>query len=178
MRFLIVFDSSRFEDWPSLSRIISELARSCCLKVCVIASQFIVGIDLIQSVLIAEEFVLGEAHVVFLLIEFIGLFCSKVLTPTSRVVPMMAFKDILSFFIKENSIFEVIIETHELSEVAAIVPAFQLAHFEVRLPHLFLFSQYVEACPRLRVTTESLLRNGHHLLRCYMKNKVIVIEKL
>ena len=83
VRFLVVFDSSGSEDGSSVSRVISKFALGSCFEVGVIAAEFVVGIDLIESVLIAEELILGEAHVVFLGIEFIGLFSGKVLTPTS-----------------------------------------------------------------------------------------------
>ena len=106
MRFLIVFDPSCSEDGSSVSRVISEFTLCRCFEVRVIASQFIVGIDLIQSILIAEELILSEAHVISFGIEFIGLFSREGLTATSGMVPMVVFQHILGLFIDNVSVLE------------------------------------------------------------------------
>ena len=89
MRFLIILDASGSELRSTLIRVISELILLRRLKVSVITAKLIVRRYLIQCVLISFEFILGEADVVTLRIEFVGLFCREVLTITSRVVPMV-----------------------------------------------------------------------------------------
>jgi hypothetical protein len=83
VRFLVILDSSGSEDGSSVSGVISKFALGSCFEVRVIATQLIVSINLIQGILIAEELILGEAHVISLRVEFIGLLSCKVLTPTS-----------------------------------------------------------------------------------------------
>ena len=99
MRFLVVLDPSGSEDGSSVRGVISEFALGSCFKVGVIAAQFIVGVDLIQSILIAEELILREAHIISFGIEFVGLLSGKVLTVASRMVPMVVLKNILVLFL-------------------------------------------------------------------------------
>lgn len=99
MRFLVVLDPSCSEERASVIRVISEFSLSRRLEVCVIATQLVMCIDLIEGVLVAEELILGEADIVPFGIEFVGLFCRKVLAITSRVVPMMMLQHILRFLI-------------------------------------------------------------------------------
>jgi len=91
MRFLIILDSSSSEYGSSVSRVISEFTLGGCFKVSVIAAQFVMGIDLIQRILVAEVLILSEAYIISFCMELVGLFCGEVLTPTSRMVPMVVF---------------------------------------------------------------------------------------
>ena len=82
VRFLVVLDPSRSEEWPSVIRVISEFALSSRFEVRVIATQFIVRIDLIEGVLVTEKLILCETNIISLGIKFISLFGSEVLTIT------------------------------------------------------------------------------------------------
>lgn len=83
MRFLVVLDPSCLEEWCSVSRVISEFTLRGRLEVRVIATEFVVSINLIKGVLVAKELILSEADIISLGIEFIGLFRGKVLAITS-----------------------------------------------------------------------------------------------
>ena len=63
VRFLVVLDPSCSEERASVIRVISEFSLSRRLEVCVIATQLVMGIDLIEGVLVAEELILGEADI-------------------------------------------------------------------------------------------------------------------
>lgn len=91
VRFLVVLHPSRSEEWSSVIRVISEFALSSRLKVRVIASQLVVSVNLIEGVLVTEELVLREVHIISFGIEFISLFCREVLAITPGVIPMMVF---------------------------------------------------------------------------------------
>lgn len=104
MRFLIIFNSLCFEKSSSILGVIPEFAHRCRFKVRVISTQLVVGINLVKSILVPKEFILSKVHIIFLSIEFISLFSCKVLTITSRMVPMMIFENILGLLIDNESI--------------------------------------------------------------------------
>lgn len=89
MRFLVILDTSCLEQRPSVGGVVPEFTLGRRLEICEIAAQLVVRVNLIQRILIAEELILSEANIIPFRIEFIGLFRRKVLTPTSRVVPMV-----------------------------------------------------------------------------------------
>ena len=71
-------------------------------------------IDLVQRVLIPEELILGEIHIISLEIEFISLLRCEILTITPRMVPVMILKNILSFLIDLESISVSVIMVNKL----------------------------------------------------------------
>ena len=82
------------------------------------------GIDLVQGVLVPEELILSEVHIISLHVEFISLLCCEVLTITPRMVPMMIFKYIFSFLIYLESISVSIVVMNKLFKIAAFIAAF------------------------------------------------------
>ena len=74
--------------------------------------------------MISEEFVLCEADVVPLRIEFICLLGCEVLTPTPGVVPVVVLKNVFVFLCYDSAVLQLILVAHELSEVAALISAF------------------------------------------------------
>jgi len=173
MRFLVVFRPSSLEDWTALIRVVTEHTLRRRLEVGMITTELVMIVDLIKGVLISKKFVLCKANVVPLGIEFVGLFGRKVLTPTPGVVPMMVgFQSILGLSRNDNTVFELVIVTHELAQIAAFESTFQNAHIEVSLSHLFFFFSYVEDRAWFRTVSVSLLRRRHELFRSYRNNKV------
>ena len=144
MRFLIILDPSRLEPWSSLIRVVPELILLRRLEVRMIASQLVVSRYLIKRVLVSHEFILGEANIVTLGIELIGLFCREVLAPTSGVIPMVGLQEILVLLCHSWSVLKLIVVAHELSKVATLIAALELTNFEVSLSHLFFFLHNVE----------------------------------
>lgn len=104
MRFLVILCASGHEHWGSLVRVVAELSLRRCLEVRVIAAELIVISYLIEGVLISKEFVLCEADVVPLRIEFVCLLGCEVLTPTPRVIPVMMLKSFRVFLCNDGTI--------------------------------------------------------------------------
>ena len=151
MRFLIIFDSFCFENGSSVHGVVSEFTHGCCFKVSMVSSQFVVSINLIQCILVSEEFVLGEIEIISLGIKFVCLFCRKVLTPTSRVIPVMVLQNILRFLIYYESRLVGVVVVNKLLQIAALVATLQLAHLEVCLSHLLFFFDDIEQSLWVRV---------------------------
>lgn len=139
VRLLIILHAPSLEHRATLERVIPELALRRRLEVRMIAPQLIVRVDLIQSVLITEELILGEADIITLRIEFVGLFRREVLTPTPGVVPMMVLQVVLVFLRYDSAVLQPILVAHELTEVAALVSTLEVSDQEVGLSHLLLF---------------------------------------
>ena len=71
MCFLIVFHSPSSENRGSFFRVVPEFSLCSCFEVSEIASELVVGIDLIKCVLVSKEFVFSEANIISFLIEFV-----------------------------------------------------------------------------------------------------------
>lgn len=131
-----------------------------------VSSQFVVRVDLIQSILVSKEFILSKTKIILLCVELISLFGRKVLTPAPGVIPVVALEQILDFFVDDKSVGVGSLVVFELLQVATLVPWMKLADFEVGLSHLLLLPRNIKNATRswLRSGPESLLRGRHDLL--------------
>lgn len=154
---LVILGPSRSERCGSVRRVITKHALCCGLEISVIAAQFVVSVDLVQSVLITEVFILSETCVVSLCVEFVCLFCCEVLAPTSRVVPMMMLEHILHSLINDHTVLNGIRLRHKRSIITALIAGLQLTYSEVCLAHLLLLSTYIEHAPALWSVLEAFL---------------------
>lgn len=155
---LVVFSVSCWEDGLSLGRVISELFVVGGFKSRNVSSQFIVSAYLVQCVLVSKELILSETQWFSTLVETVHIVGSKVLRPTSRMVPMAAFQNVLLFFV--DNLLLLSDRSSEHSLITSLKSCVKLSYFEVSLSHLYLLSLNIElGMGTLNMGREMLLLN-------------------
>ena len=127
---------------------------------------------LIQGILVAKELVLCEIYWVLFALETFELLGSKILTPTSWMVPMRAFKNVLGCLI--NNLGSNVVILIELLSIAGLMTAIKSTSFKVCDSHAIFFFIKIKSVtwwvPILRVLS---LGNGHLWWLIYEKKIVM-----
>jgi len=89
--FLVIFYSICCKNGMSFIRIISKLAFCCAFKNSWILTKLIVSTNLIQRILKMEALVEFKIDSILFLFKWFCLFSSKILTPTSGMIPVTWF---------------------------------------------------------------------------------------
>lgn len=91
MFFLEILDLLGLEDHAPRGRRVAQLALRSGLEVAWAVAELVVGSDLVEGVLDAEDFVAGVVVLVSAVLEAVAGFCVEIDAPTARVVPVALF---------------------------------------------------------------------------------------
>lgn len=132
---MIILDVSGGEPRFSLIGVISELIVVGGLEQRAIVAEVVVGADLVEGVLLAEELVADEGGHVALICETVVLLGAEVFLPAPTVVPVTPLQFILLLLGNDLGVDSIVLASvHAI--VAGLEPCIDRAHLKVSLNHL------------------------------------------